>query len=936
MADFTLMAKLLGDASSFNKAFSTAQNKLKDVQKNVKSFSDKTSKWGSELSNKITKPAMVATSALAGITLVKGFGRLAGIDTARAKMQGLGHDAQTVEAIMDSALESVKGTSFGMDEAATTAANAVAAGIQPGKDLTRYLTITGDAAAIAGSSMSDMGSIINKVQTAQKAYTGELNQLSDRGIPIYQWVAKEAGITAEQVRDMASSGKLSSEMFLSAIENNIGGAAKTMGENSFTAAVANIGAAIGRIGANFLDAGGEGGGFFSTVKPMLTDFIGVLDGLAPIATDLGVKFGSAFQNAIDKISSVISWFRSLDDSTQSMIGKIAGISAVFLVGLGPALKIVGALSGAFSAVAGVLAFLMSPIGLIVGALVGLGIAFGVAWNKSEEFRNKVTSAIEKVREIATNVVERVKGIFVGLFDGGESSAQDLLGVIGGKFLSVFETVISVVSSLVDGVMLFVGGLMDGFSQAGGSLQDLSSLFILFNPIQKIAMMILKDFGPQIAQGFSEIMSMAMPILTLLGQTLGELAASVIPLVMNVVATLIPIIITLGTTIAEIVMAVLPVLLTLFQQIVPVVMSLVTTIIDLVTQMLPLVQVIIGSLIPVFVMVVDVILNIVQSVAPALIAIIGAVIAIFQAIMPVVMMILNVVINVMANIISAITPIIAFIAGVITTIISIIAPIVTFIAGVIASIFKAITPIIVFVTGVFSTVFTIISGVFRSVNNFIAGVISSVSSTISRLSGTVSGVFNGIWSTISKIMDRVSSKISGVFSAIQNSWSGLTTFFSNIFSGIGDNMEKLVGQIKRFINGVVGGINSAIGIINKIPGVKIGKIPMLQRGTDDWEGGFARINEGGRGELVNLPNGAQVVPHDVSMRYAKEAGRANSQPVVISSSNDSAESILSSIGPIELVLPINGREFAKETYEDMWELIQFNNKRNNKFAGTEGR
>jgi len=125
------------------------------------------------------------------------------------------------------------------------------------------------------------------------------------------------------------------------------------------------------------------------------------------------------------------------------------------------------------------------------------------------------------------------------------------------------------------------------------------------------------------------------------------------------------------------------------------------------------------------------------------------------------------------------------------------------------------------------------------------------------------------------MDKVSSKVSGVFSAIQGAWSGLTSFVSGIFSGISGSVETLVSQVKSFVNGVIGGINAAVSLINKIPGVSISKIPMLARGTDDWQGGFARINEGGRGELVNLPNGSQVIPHDVSMRYAREAGRNTS-------------------------------------------------------------
>lgn len=41
-----------------------------------------------------------------------------------------------------------------------------------------------------------------------------------------------------------------------------------------------------------------------------------------------------------------------------------------------------------------------------------------------------------------------------------------------------------------------------------------------------------------------------------------------------------------------------------------------------------------------------------------------------------------------------------------------------------------------------------------------------------------------------------------------------------------------------------------------------------------------MNEGGRGELVYLPDGTQVIPHDVSVVYAKEAARLNaaSEPI----------------------------------------------------------
>ncbi len=162
----------------------------------------------------------------------------------------------------------------------------------------------------------------------------------------------------------------------------------------------------------------------------------------------------------------------------------------------------------------------------------------------------------------------------------------------------------------------------------------------------------------------------------------------------------------------------------------------------------------------------------------------------------------------------------------------------------------------------------------SLVSFVAGVVVSIVSAITPIAGTVASVFNTIFSTVSGIMNRVGSVISSVFSSIRSAWSGLTGFVSGVFSGIAGAVQTLVGQVKGFVNGVISGINAAISVINMIPGVSIGSIPYLAHGTDNWQGGFAVMNEGGRGELTYLPNGAQVIPHDISVKYAKEAARNN--------------------------------------------------------------
>lgn len=263
------------------------------------------------------KVAAAGITAAIGTTLTKGFSRLKTIDEAKAKLEGLGNTAEDIADIMESANAAVKGTSYGLDEAATTAASAVAAGIKPGEELTKYLSLTASAAAVAGRSMGDMGAIFNKVQTSQAAYTEELNQLADAGIPIYQWLGEEAGLTAAEIKEMASEGKISSEIFLEAVEKNIGGAAAVVGDKSFTGALSNIWAAVGRIGANFLDATGDGVGFFSQIKPLMVDFKDYLGEIEEKAKSWGQTFGEVFKG-------VVGYIRDGEFNTKGMSEQAQG------------------------------------------------------------------------------------------------------------------------------------------------------------------------------------------------------------------------------------------------------------------------------------------------------------------------------------------------------------------------------------------------------------------------------------------------------------------------------------------------------------------------------------------------------------------------------------------------------------------------------------
>ena len=241
-------------------------------------------KVGKSMSSGMSKALKVGGAAAGaaavagiGVAITKGFGRLNQIDQARAKLSGLGHEAGSVEKIMDSALSAVKGTAFGMGDAATVAAATVAAGVKPGQELERTLKLMGDAATIAGTDMATMGSIVNKVATSDMMQMDVANQLMDAGIPILQMVGEEMGVTAEEARKLASDGKVSFETFQNALDKGLGGAALKSGE-TLQGSLNNLMASVGRLGEAMLKPFmGEGKGLISSLTGLsdtLTDNVG--------------------------------------------------------------------------------------------------------------------------------------------------------------------------------------------------------------------------------------------------------------------------------------------------------------------------------------------------------------------------------------------------------------------------------------------------------------------------------------------------------------------------------------------------------------------------------------------------------------------------------------------------------------------------------------
>ena len=194
------------------------------------------------------------------------------------------------------------------------------------------------------------------------------------------------------------------------------------------------------------------------------------------------------------------------------------------------------------------------------------------------------------------------------------------------------------------------------------------------------------------------------------------------------------------------------------------------------------------------------------------------------------------------------------------------------AGAVITAFKAVA----------SAAFNFIAGAIKKAMNIIVPVVKVA---FGAIKGAISAAVNTITSIISGVLtvfDGLITFISGVFTGNwRQAWEGVKSIFKGIF-------DTFAAICKAPINAVIGIINGAISALNKINvtipdwvpglggksfGINIPTIPQLYKGTDNWKGGMAMIHDRG-GEIVDLPQGSRVYPHDKSVEMARREGERN--------------------------------------------------------------
>ncbi len=175
-------------------------------------------------------------------------------------------------------------------------------------------------------------------------------------------------------------------------------------------------------------------------------------------------------------------------------------------------------------------------------------------------------------------------------------------------------------------------------------------------------------------------------------------------------------------------------------------------------------------------------------------------------------------------------------------------------------------------------------IWKGISNFVKGIWNGICSIFSGVGSWFSNKFQEAYNGITRVFSNIGSFFSGIWNSIKNTFSNLGTSIGNAISNaVKSGINGVLSLIEKTINKAINLINGAIGVINLIPGVNIGKIGRLNI-PRLAQGGYVKANTPQLAMIGdNRHQGEVVAPEDKIMDLYKKAnqemGLGNNQKVI---------------------------------------------------------
>lgn len=397
----SVIAHIKADVTDFKKGISTASDTLNNFGKNIRN-------QGAVLTAAVTTPLVGL-----GIAAVKSAADMEQLEVSFSTMLGSAEKAKT---LLGQLTEFAATTPFQLTEVQNSAKSLLAYGVAAG-DVQKTLKAIGDVAAGTGTPLGEMADMFGKMKSSGVVFTEDLNQLTGRGIPILDFLAKKYKTNVLGIREMASQGKLS----FKDIEQGL------------------------------TSMSSEGGLFFDLMdkqsKTTAGQFSNMQDSISQLSREIGEVLIPFATQLINKTMQLVNWFRGLDDNQKKLV---LGVLA-FVAAIGPLMIILGSFIMLLGLIVSPIGLIVTAIALVIAAVVGLYLAWTNNWFG--------------IRDTVNGVIESIKNFFVGLwtsitttFTNIQLAASNFVLMIGQFFTNLWLTYVQPPITLIIGILQFFASI----------------------------------------------------------------------------------------------------------------------------------------------------------------------------------------------------------------------------------------------------------------------------------------------------------------------------------------------------------------------------------------------------------------------------------------------------------------------------------------------
>ena len=283
------------------------QKNLRSAQRQMERFGRDMQRLGSNMTQTLTLPILGAGGAAVSSAIQ--------FEQLEARLRVLTGSAEQGAAVFERIKTFAAQTPFEVTDLVEASSQLMAFGFSADEAL-NSLQYLGDIAAATGSNINDISLILGQARTVGVAFTQDLRQLASRGIPVFEMLQKETGLTGKAFNDFVADGGVTFDVLNRILQETASEGGKFfngMGEQSRTL-----------------------GGRLSNLKDSAKNAFADLGQAIIESTNLGDRI----QQLTRLIDSLVQRFKELSPEAKQTAVNIA----LFVAAVGPATYVIGKFS----------------------------------------------------------------------------------------------------------------------------------------------------------------------------------------------------------------------------------------------------------------------------------------------------------------------------------------------------------------------------------------------------------------------------------------------------------------------------------------------------------------------------------------------------------------------------------------------------------------